>query len=147
MSVSSILYAGLATAAAPVRTSESTGFVVAPSAAATPAAGPSPAGVGRTASVSAAMILALQEHATAETGDREARQHGRQLLDALADLQRALLSNGGGDALQRLAALADLPLPVADPVLARVIVAIRLRARVEAARAEAASARGTAGPS
>jgi len=93
------------------------------------------------------MMLALQEHTTAGTGDREARQHGRQLLEALADLQRALLSNGSGDALQHLAALADLPLPAADPALARVIVAIRLRARVEAARAEAAASRGTAKPS
>lgn len=147
MSVSSIQYAGLVTAAAPVRTPQSTGFVVASSAAAMPAAGSALASIGRTASISAAMMLALQEHATTGTGDREARKHGRQLLDALADLQRALLSAGSGDALQRLAALADLPLPEADPVLARVIVAIRLRAMVEAARADAAASRRTAGAS
>lgn len=152
MSVSSIPPIGLVTAAAPVRAPGSTGFfvglpAVAPPAAAIPAGGPALAEAARTASVSGAMMLALQEQTTAETGDREARRHGRQLLDALADLQRALLSNGTGDALRRLAALADLPLPAADPALARMIVAIRLRARVEAARAEAAAPRGRAGPS
>lgn len=147
MSVSSILRGGPATPVVPARTPVSTGFLVAPSAATVPAAGPAAAGVGRIASVNAAAMLALQEQTTAEPGDREARRHGRELVDALAELQRALLRDGAGDALQRLAAMADLPLPAADPILARAIVAIRLRARVEVARAEAAALRGMVGPS
>lgn len=104
-------------------------------------------GAGRTSSVAspaplgAAMMLALQENATAETGDREARQHGQQLLAALAELQRALLSGGATDALERLSRLADVTRQSGDPALRSVIASIRLRARLEVARAGAAAGR------
>ena len=125
-------------AAAPaLPTAPQSGFMVPPQ-----AGGPAPAGVGaagsivQAAPVGAALMLALQEDATAGTADREARQHARELLAALAELQRALLSGGsGGDALQRLSLLTDLASQAADPGLRQVVASIRLRARLELGRA------------
>ena len=100
-------------------------------------------GPGPAACVSSVALLALQEGAVAgagsEVADREARRHGRALLEALAELQRALLSDGGGQALERLLALVELEPQAGDPALARLIGAIRLRARIELARAGASA--------
>ena len=89
--------------------------------------------------VSASLMLALQETVTSEAGDREARQHGQKLLTTLAELQRALLSEGGGDVLQRLLLLTQTAPHATDPELGRAINSIRLRARIELARAAAAT--------
>ena len=91
-----------------------------------------------TASVSASLMLALQETMASETGDREARQHGQRLLVALSELQRALLSGEGGDSLGRLLTLVETMPEAADPRLAQAINSVRLRARIELARAAAA---------
>ena len=91
------------------------------------------------ASVNASLMLALQETVTSETGDREARQHGQKLLLVLSELQRALLSGEGGDALGRLLALVEAMPEVADPRLAQAINSVCLRARIELARAAAAA--------
>ena len=72
---------------------------------------------------------------TSEAGDREARQHGQKLLTLLAELQRALLSDGGGDVLHRLLLLTQVAPHTTDPELGRVINSIRLRVRIELARA------------
>lgn len=113
------------------------GFCVPTEAAAEITPGSSGPSVTRAGSVGVSLMLALQECATAETGDREARQHGKQMLDALAELQRALLSGHGAEALDRLSELSE-KVPVAtDPALTYVLRAIQLRARVEMARTEA----------
>ncbi len=120
----------------PVASVPQAGFVVPSDAGGAPPAGvgaPSP--IARAAPVGAALMLALQEDVTAGTGDREARQHAHQLLAALADLQRALLSGGGGDALQRLSLLAEQASQATDPTLRQVVASIRLRARLELGRA------------
>ena len=100
---------------------------------------------GRAAPVGASLMLALQETMTSEAGDREARQHGQKLLAALAELQRALLADDGGDALRRLLLLAERMPQAGDPELSRALNSIRLRARIELARASSA-ADGTARP-
>lgn len=85
-------------------------------------------------------LLALQEAvdtaATAAAQDGAAHRHGEAVMDDLKDLQIALLSGRAGD-LSRLAARAGAGAgrQAADPRLAAVIGAIRLRASVELARA------------
>ena len=76
--------------------------------------------------------------------DREARRHGRKLLDALAGLQRAALEGDDEHAQAALtAALATLtttvddPHEADDPVLRLILREIAVRAAVELARAEA----------
>jgi hypothetical protein len=90
---------------------------------------------------SAGAMLALQEQAgqsvgrSAEVADREARRHGRDMLEALAALQRALLDEvDPALSLVRLAALAETQAPADDPALASIVSAIRLRARLELLR-------------
>ena len=95
--------------------------------------------VARPASVGASLMLALQEQAGAEAGDREARRHGHRLLAALSELQRAMLCGGGADTLRELSRLSEDEGQAADPVLAGVIRSIRLRARLELARAAKAA--------
>ena len=88
------------------------------------------------AAVGLETMLALQEAADAPERDRAARRHGSAMLASLTGLQRALLRPGSDlrAALAELAELAgDLP-PGADPTLAGVLAAIRLRVRVELAR-------------
>jgi len=83
-------------------------------------------------------MLALQEMHSEAVADREARRHGGEMLAALSDLQRALLT--GGDApttLQRLAELADSVPLAADPRLAALVSAVLVRVRVELARRHA----------
>lgn len=82
-------------------------------------------------------MLTLQEMDAPSERDRSARRHGQSLLVALAALQGAMLAEAADDsggALDRLAGLlAGMP-AAADPGLAGVLAAIRLRARVELAR-------------
>lgn len=121
------------------------GFNVPAEAAVDVAPGSSSPSVVRAGAVDVSLMLALQEHATAETGDREARQHGKQMLDALAELQCALLSGHGAGALDRLSEMSEKVPAATDPALIRVLRAIRLRARVEVARIEAMHPRRPAG--
>ncbi len=83
-------------------------------------------------------LLALQEAgdtaATAAAQDRAARRHGEAVMDDLKAVQLALLSGRAAD-LSGLAARAGAGPQAADPRLAAVIGAIRLRASVELARA------------
>ena len=88
-------------------------------------------------------LLALQETAAAvqdpATRDREARRHGRDLLEELAALQKALLVGDGGEeaggrALARLVALLRSMPAAADPGLDGVLRSVGLRARLELAR-------------
>lgn len=100
--------------------------------------GPAPStvhGVTQPVTVGASVMLALQERAGAEVGDQEARRHGQRLLAALAELQRALLSGGEADTLQELSRLGEEGGQAVDPALAQVIGSIRLRARLELAKA------------
>ena len=92
-------------------------------------------GVTQPSTVGASVMLALQERAGAEAGDQQARQHGQRLLAALAELQRALLSGNQADTLQELSRLSEEGGQAVDPALAQVIRSIRLRARLELARA------------
>ena len=87
-------------------------------------------------------MLALQEqigsgaHGGSDVTDREARRHGQEILEALAALQRTLLTSttGSVQSLARLAALAEADPTVHDPMLAGVLSSIRLRARLEILR-------------
>lgn len=88
------------------------------------------------------LLLSIQETASAEVEDREARQHGRQMLQVLADLQREMLLGPVAPALTTLRMLADLDSRPSDPALAHVIRSIRLRARLELARAAASMNNG-----
>ena len=80
-------------------------------------------------------MLLLQETDAAPARDRQARRHGRAMLDALARLQHALL--GGGDdpaALDQLAALLEHCPEASDPELRATVAAVALRVHVELAR-------------
>ena len=80
-------------------------------------------------------MLSLQEFAGETIEDREAHRHGRDMLGALADLQRALLGAAGDmAALQRLADLVAAVPFATDRRLAALVSAIVLRVRVELAR-------------
>ena len=84
-------------------------------------------------------LLALQEAGAAVDDpvlrDREARRHGRKVLDALAALQKALLGGGGErDALGHLSALLGGMPQATDPQLAALLGSVGLRARIELAR-------------
>ncbi|MEJ1977633.1 MAG: flagellar assembly protein FliX [Acetobacteraceae bacterium] len=76
-------------------------------------------------------MLALQEAQEADADaarDRNARRHGKALLEALAALQQALLAGGDeGAALERLAALATAGPDAANPALVGVMRALSLR--------------------
>lgn len=82
------------------------------------------------------LLLAVQER-DGDAQDGAARRHGSQMMDALAALQRALLGEGGGAELQRLASLARAAPPASDPALAAVQRAVLVRAAVELARGRA----------
>lgn len=90
----------------------------------------------------AASLIALQETIEAGERDREAKGRADAMLDELAALQRAML--GGAISPARLAALASLSDQsglAADPRLADLVAAVSLRAKVELARLEMATAR------
>ena len=113
------------------------GFAVGFSAAST--AGP---GSGTASVASVAGMLLLQEVAdgparNGQARDRQARRHGRALLEGLSDLQRALLGDGEDTAaLDRLATLVAHCPEAADPALRATLAAVALRAKVELARRE-----------
>jgi hypothetical protein len=94
------------------------------------------AATAETTAPALASMLSLQELGGEAVADREARRHGQDMLAALADLQRLLLSAGtDGIALQRLADLvASAPHGAVDRRLGAVLSAILVRARVELAR-------------
>ena len=82
-----------------------------------------------------ASMLTLQELGGETIQDREARRHGQDMLAALADLQRALLSAGGDETvLARLEELAASVPRATDRRLAAMVSAIMVRVRVELAR-------------
>ncbi|MBR0651011.1 hypothetical protein GXW78_15160 [Roseomonas terrae] len=79
-------------------------------------------------------LLALQESGPAAERDARARQQADALLLSLRELQIGVLEGALDQAaLHRLAAL-PTGAEAADPALAAVLTAIRLRARVELAR-------------
>lgn len=80
-------------------------------------------------------LLAMQEAAVAETGDRAAQRHAEAVVQELGSLQLALLRGQPGAAASRLASLARAAPHAFDPGLAALLRAVRLRAEVEAARA------------
>ena len=86
-----------------------------------------------TTPVAVMSLLALQEHESGLQQDREARQHGTAVMDELSALQRALLGGDGAD-LDQLEILMARPITAADPALAGVLRAVRLRAGIELAR-------------
>lgn len=126
----------------PVRGS---GFSVPSDAAAEAAGGSAPESAAEGVSLDG--MLALQEAAVLEgqaetVADRKARRHGQDILAELGRLQRALLSGAAdSQALARLATLVEQQSPADDPRLRSVLEAVRLRARVELARREAAAER------
>lgn len=95
-------------------------------------------------------LLALQEavetSAAAAAQDRAAQRHGEAVIGDLAALQLALLSGRPASAA-RLAAQAGAGPQAADPRLAAVLGAIRLRAEVELARAALRPGSDTENPS
>ena len=82
-----------------------------------------------------ASLLAMQEDESGARQDREARRHADALMEALGELQLALLGEQGPD-LGRLRQLSEQPVHAADPRLAMVLRAVRVRAGVELARRE-----------
>ena len=83
--------------------------------------------------VGLAGMLALQEMPARDAADRDARRRGKDLLSALAEIQRAMLGVGVGDPA-RLEQLAVGVPRADDPALRDMVAAIALRARIEAAR-------------
>ena len=75
--------------------------------------------------------------------DKEARRHGRAMLQALGAVQLAMLGGDDGQARVALAALASTagePHPAEDPVLRLIMREIAVRAAVELARSESGDA-------
>ncbi|MCW3475122.1 flagellar assembly protein FliX [Limobrevibacterium gyesilva] len=93
------------------------------------------AGAAATSALSLAGLLALQADDTDTVQDREARRRGRDMLDELNALQRALLGDTVDfTGLRRLATLAaDVPAAL-DPRLRAIVNEITVRAKVELAR-------------
>ncbi len=98
----------------------------------TAAAEPPPPAAG----VTLAAMLALQEAQSGALQNQAARRQGFALLAALSDLQKDLLAPLGSDetALATLTRLAGEPPQTADPALATLLDAIRLRAKIELLR-------------
>ena len=93
----------------------------------------------RVVSVSLPSLLALQEAGEDAVRDREARRHGDSLLDALRELQRAMLGGASAGPLERLQSLTAAMPGAADPRLADVQRALMVRTAVELARARVAA--------
>jgi hypothetical protein len=81
-------------------------------------------------------MLALQEAEAQAAGVKNAKRHASALLDALRELQHGLLSETEDkpENIARLARLFGGAPAVADPQLADLLAAIRLRARIELLR-------------
>jgi hypothetical protein len=95
----------------------------------------SPAATEAAPAAALASMLSLQELGGDAAEDREARRHGHNLLEALAELQRALLiGNDDVGALQHLAELAAAVPRATDRRLAAIVSAIVVRVQVELAR-------------
>jgi len=102
---------------------------------AVPAAADQPFAAAPTAAPPLDSMLALQEQAADVTQERQARQHGHALLQALAALQTALLAGRAErESLEQLATLTAACPAAADPALAAIIQGLSLRAQVELAR-------------
>jgi len=71
-----------------------------------------------------------------EVLDRQARRHGKAMLEALAGLQMAVLGGDAGSGRARLVELSKAPPEAADPVLRLILREINIRAAVELARPE-----------
>ncbi len=113
------------------RTASRSGFMMPPEPADTSQA----TAVAETSAMSPASMLSLQEVSGETVEDREARRHGNDMLAALGDLQRALLTGGrDASALQRLMQLSASGTRATDPRLAAMISAIVVRVRVELTR-------------
>ena len=97
-----------------------------------PAEGPAPA-----LAVSMPSLLRLQEAQGDAVSDRDARRHADEMLDALRDMQGALLAGARGAGLERVAQLARRAPEAADPRLQAVQRALLVRVAVEQARAAA----------
>ena len=112
------------------RVGGSSGFAVAPGGA-DATAGPS----ATTAAAPLDGMLLLQQVEDGPTRDRQARRHGRAMLDGLAELQCALL-DGTLDprTVERLAALAQHCPEASEPGLRAALAGISLRVQVELAR-------------
>jgi hypothetical protein len=98
---------------------------------------PAPASAAATSAPAVVLggLLALQEAEAEPPRDRAARRRGRDLLAALATLQRDLLDAGPmQEVLERLAALVDQVPEAGDAVLREAVAAVVLRARVELER-------------
>ena len=98
---------------------------------------PAAAETSATGSVGAVNPMLLHELAVdgEERRDREAHQHGTDVLELLAALQRGLLGAKVETLpMERLLSLVEHPPEAADPGLAAVTRAIVLRARIEIAR-------------
>ncbi len=116
------------------------GFAV-PTASSASSPGAFPLAAGTSTVFAPGAMLALQEQTglagdgEAALADREARKHAQDVLEALASLQKDLLAGGNAtQSLSRLAALAQMMPTLHDPVLARVVGSIRLRAQLEILR-------------
>ena len=97
---------------------------------------PQPAGLTGAACLLAAASMAGSTADSAAQADSQAAGHGRALLGALAGLQLAAVSGGGGAQVrQTLADLARALPQAADPRLDEVLRAIAQRAAIELARA------------
>ena len=85
-----------------------------------------------------ALPMSYEAASNAVHADKEARRHGRALLQALGAIQLALLDAGhedeGGEARAQLARLAAAAAPADDPVLRLILREIGVRAAVELAR-------------
>ena len=87
------------------------------------------------------MPMSYDAASDAVSADKEARRHGRALLQALGAIQLALLGadqeDEGGKAHAQLARLAASAPQADDPVLRLILREIGVRAAVELARADA----------
>jgi hypothetical protein len=87
------------------------------------------------------MTMSYDAASEAVSADKEARRHGRALLQALGAIQLALLGSDlaveGGEAHAQLARLAASAPLADDPVLRLILREIGVRAAVELARIDA----------
>ncbi len=98
-------------------------------------AGPLAAAAAMPAGSVGGMLLLQQEMDSGPARDRHARRHGRAMLDALAELQHALLVGDEDPAvLGRLAALLQHCPEASDPGLRATVGAVVVRVHVELAR-------------
>jgi Class II flagellar assembly regulator len=130
---------GLAATARPQQGAAPGGFRVGEQASAGSARG---APTEAAAPAALAGLLAVQEAEAEAARDRAARRRGKEMLDELSRLQRALLTGRlDPDRLRGLAALAADPADAANPALGAALRAVAIRARVELARLGAAARR------